>query len=564
VRGLRLAIAGLLAFVSLALPQGAAAENVEDTQAFKRCTLALTQFTTDQRIAACSEVLTLKNLPDFDRITLLRARAHLYESNGDFVRAIADYSRIIELEPRNADWYRQRSAAYVLAGDLSRALADCEKRIEISPNDPNAFLARAEILDRLGQHDRAIEDATRAIALERGPTRAYMYHRRAAFHRHKRDFARAIADSNTALALVPRDHEFLNDRGLAHKESGDLDRALADYNAALAIEPRYTPALANRAIVHLLRERADLALADMDRALALEPGNPALYRNRALVHLYAENYDQAEADARQALALLPGIPYAESILNQARTAKAAIAARKLAPPTNARIALVIGNSKYRYTPPLPNPVHDAEDVAREFTKIGYKVYGYPKTDFTRAEMTAAMSAFFEAAKGAASAIVWYSGHGQEFVEVDGDFGRNYVIPVDAKITSSSGIRTQGIALSELMISTMPAKGLRMVIVDACRSNDFDPALAIRGFAREGRLGMFVVYSTKPGTYAADGNGRNSPFAAAFVAELQADPKDELRALLARVTRRTSADTQHQQVPDVVDRYEPIERPVLSR
>jgi uncharacterized caspase-like protein len=260
----------------------------------------------------------------------------------------------------------------------------------------------------------------------------------------------------------------------------------------------------------------------------------------------------------------PGIARGEEVLSEARAAKAAIAAQKLAPSPNARIALVIGNGKYLNTPPLPNPVHDAEDVARELTRIGYKIYGYPKTDFTWKEMTVAIDVFFQASKGAASAIVWYSGHGQEFVEVDGDYGRNYVVPVDAKLTSSTDIRTEGIPLSDLLLSVMPATGLRMVIVDGCRSNDFDPAVPFRGFAREGRLGMFVVYSTKPGTYASDGEGRNSPFAAAFVAELRANPKDELRALLSRVVNRTGALTRNQQVPEVVDRYDALERPVLAR
>lgn len=335
-------------------------------------------------------------------------------------------------------------------------------------------------------------------------------------------------------------------------------------NSKAATNAERVDALRARARCQGLRERYDLAIADMDRAIALSPRDGSLYRDRAIYHSLTENYDFAEADAQRALQLSPSDSRAQEVLSEARAAKAAIGAHNLAPSPNTRIALVIGNGKYLNTPPLPNPVHDAEDVARELTRIGYRVYGYPKTDFTRKEMSAALSAFFDASKGAASAVVWYSGHGQEFVEVDGDYGRNYVVPVDAKIVSSKSIRTQAIPLSDLLLAVTPATGLRMVIVDACRSNDFDPAVPFRGFSREGRLGMFVVYSTKPGTYASDGEGRNSPFAAAFVAELRANPKDELRALLVRVVKRTGAITRGQQVPDVVDRYDALERPVLAR
>lgn len=565
MRDFRLAIAGLLFVVLLAAPRHAAAEMLQDTREYALCTVGpLPQYTHDERIAFCSKLLALKDLADFDRVTLLTARARHYGRKGDHARAIADLTRVIELEPRTARWYGARCDAYATAGDVARALADCDKQIQLSPNDSTALMARADVLDQFGQQDRAIEDATRALDLESGNQKALIHIRRAAFYRHKRDFARALADCNAALSLRRRDYMFLNDRGLVYLDMRDIERALADFNDALAVQPNFGKALSNRALAHAYRQRYGLALADMDRAIALEPDTALFYHNRALFHLFAENYDLAEADARRASQLQPGIGNAELILAQAGAAKAAIAARKLAPPTKARIALVIGNGNYRYGPPLPNPAHDAEDVARELTKIGYKVYGYPKIDLTRAEMYAAINAFYEAAKGAESAIVWYSGHGQEFVEVDGDFGRNYVIPVDAKIVSSKGIRKYGIALSELLLAVTPAKGLRMVIVDACRSNDFDPAVPFRGFSREGRLGMFVVYSTRPGTFATDGNGRNSPFAEAFVAEMRANPKDELRALLARVTQRTSAATQMQQTPDVVDRYEPMERPVLAR
>jgi tetratricopeptide (TPR) repeat protein len=374
----------------------------------------------------------------------------------------------------------------------------------------------------------------------------------------------AIADYTAALAMVPERWETLNDRGIVFLDIRDLDRAQADFNAALRINPNAAPAYANRGICFAHRERYDLAIADLDRAIALEPDWSPYYHNRALFHLLAEHYDRAEADALHALKLAPDVGRAEMIVQQARAAKAAIDARKLAPPNKARVALVIGNGKYLYGPPLPNPAHDAEDVARELAKLGYTIYGYPKTDLTRREMLAAINAFFDAAKGAESAIAWYSGHGQEFVEIDGDFGRNYVIPADANINSSKDIRTQGVALGELLMAVMPAKGLRMVLVDACRDNAFKPSIPFRGFTREGRLGMFVVYSTKPGTTASDGTGRNSPFAAAFLAELQASGKDDLRTVLARVAKRTATATRNQQLPEVVDRYEPLARLVLAR
>ena len=69
------------------------------------------------------------------------------------------------------------------------------------------------------------------------------------------------------------------------------------------------------------------------------------------------------------------------------------------------------------------------------------------------------------------------------------------------------------------------------MLDACRDNPLadqllaqaNPARAVtitRGLARiEQTAGTVIAYSTQPGAVAADGEGRNSPFAAAFIREL---------------------------------------------
>ena len=69
------------------------------------------------------------------------------------------------------------------------------------------------------------------------------------------------------------------------------------------------------------------------------------------------------------------------------------------------------------------------------------------------------------------------------------------------------------------------------MLDACRDNPLadqllaqaNPARAvtiIRGLARiKQTAGTVIAYSTQPGAVAADGEGRNSPFAAAFIQQV---------------------------------------------
>src|SRR6266481_7613593 len=56
-----------------------------------------------------------------------------------------------------------------------------------------------------------------------------------------------------------------------------------------------------------------------------------------------------------------------------------------------RVALVIGNSAYVRVPRLPNPVHDAEDVAAALKRSGFEII--VATDLDKAGMDEAMIKF---------------------------------------------------------------------------------------------------------------------------------------------------------------------------
>jgi hypothetical protein len=59
-----------------------------------------------------------------------------------------------------------------------------------------------------------------------------------------------------------------------------------------------------------------------------------------------------------------------------------------------RVALVIGNGAYTRVPHLPNPVHDAEDVAAALKRSGFEIIF--ATDLDKAGMDEAMIKFARA------------------------------------------------------------------------------------------------------------------------------------------------------------------------
>src|SRR5882757_7299783 len=78
---------------------------------------------------------------------------------------------------------------------------------------------------------------------------------------------------------------------------------------------------------------------------------------------------------------------------------------------DSRVALVIGNGAYVYAPHLPNPPHDAGDVAAALKRTGFEII--VGTDLDQAGMQDAAIRFARAARNADVAIFYYSGHAMQ-------------------------------------------------------------------------------------------------------------------------------------------------------
>ena len=76
-----------------------------------------------------------------------------------------------------------------------------------------------------------------------------------------------------------------------------------------------------------------------------------------------------------------------------------------------RVALVIGNSTYAYTPALTNPKNDATDVAKALTGIGFEVT--LGLDVDKRKMDQIVAQFARAAISADAVLFYYAGHGMQ-------------------------------------------------------------------------------------------------------------------------------------------------------
>lgn len=202
------------------------------------------------------------------------------------------------------------------------------------------------------------------------------------------------------------------------------------------------------------------------------------------------------------------------------------------------VALVIGNDDYRHTSPLSNPGNDAREMKQVLEELGFQVFD-PVLDADFTAMQTALLSFAREAAQAEVAVVFYSGHGMELGS------KNFLIPVDAKLADESTGRLESVSLDYVREVVGVASRLSMVILDACRTNQF-PATT-RGPKGMGRLddrrpGEVVLYSTAAGEVAQDGAGPLSPFTEVLAARLRATPDQDVRILTSSLLLPGHAQT----------------------
>lgn len=149
------------------------------------------------QIGACTIIILEGNQTRKDLASAYNSRGNAYDREGDYDRAIADFTKAIELDAKDAAAYNNRGISYRHEGEDDRAIADYTKAIELDPQYANAYVNRGNAFEA------------------------------------KRDHSRAIADYSKAIEINPRLPAAYSGRGNVFELMGELDQAAADRRKAM-------------------------------------------------------------------------------------------------------------------------------------------------------------------------------------------------------------------------------------------------------------------------------------------------------------------------------------------
>jgi tetratricopeptide (TPR) repeat protein len=479
------------------------------------------------------------------------------DSPDDVIAACTERLAVVTKDDERADAFYWRQAAFQEKGDWDRAIADLSQVIELKPNAPDFVLRGITFEAKKGDYDRAIQDYTRAIALNPNSATAFAY--RGTAYRHMGILALARADLTKALQLKPNDPDLMSD--LAELEKDEAKAGNTNYNPTIAQRLPIIPT-------------PGVPSPPTPAQAAVEPAKPAPAVPQPTAHSAAPSLagqPQPVVPSDEGFAVEKPIPAPSSSSTVAaiEPAKPAVTEPQLAPvvppaisvPFGKRVALVVGNDDYETLPDLKKAVNDAHAVGAALTKLGFEVLTVENA--SRRSMNTKLAEFADKVGRGDTAFFFFAGHG---VQIG---GTNYLMPTDTpearegqeRLVMGEGIPADGI------VQQVQERGAKvaMLVLDACRDNPFaKPGTRGVGGTRGLTMmtvpeGVFVIYSAGIGETALDRLDDNDPnpnsvFTRTFV-ELLGEPGLTVHSIAKRTQQgvhELASSVSHAQMPAYYD------------
>ena len=198
-----------------------------------------------------------------DQITLpFGNRANYYRDSGQHLKAMADYTSLIRLDPNKAGSYNSRAKLYFNSSNndtLNLALRDYSRAIELDPTIGEYWINRGAVYARLRQTNQSLSDLNRGLELD--PTRDSGYLNRSVVHNMMGHWQESITDIDRYLTFKAFAPDIIFERGRAKMKIGQIREAVADFGIAIQQNP-------NRGLFYYERSRANFRLNQIDQARA--------------------------------------------------------------------------------------------------------------------------------------------------------------------------------------------------------------------------------------------------------------------------------------------------------
>lgn len=193
--------------------------------------------------------------------------AMLFESTGDYDKAISYYGHAIGLAPDSLKniYIINCATAKSKIRRFDEAYADYMSVYKTDSTDIALLNNLSSVLDDLGREEESIRLLKKIITID--STFVGSYINLGFKYSLMGEYEKSIAYFNKALQIDPAEAITYNNRGYSKYKMNDLKGALADVNKSLEMYPGNSYAYRNRALIYIAQKRTNMACEEIEKAL---------------------------------------------------------------------------------------------------------------------------------------------------------------------------------------------------------------------------------------------------------------------------------------------------------
>ena len=169
---------------------------------------------------------------DSTDVNFLAQKANIYYENGDAKAAVAEWDKVLAMQPEYGFGYYRRGWFKELSGDLEGGLEDLSMAIVLEPKEPYFYETRGDLYVKLGKRDLADADFKKVIEIEDTPEKyeciQYAYQGLGQYDKARKAMDMIIARDTT-------DYGNYYDAACLYSRMKDKDNALKYLEKALVL-----------------------------------------------------------------------------------------------------------------------------------------------------------------------------------------------------------------------------------------------------------------------------------------------------------------------------------------
>jgi tetratricopeptide (TPR) repeat protein len=142
---------------------------------------------------------------------------------------------LLDQEGHPGEAYQYRAAARVRLGQYMAALSDCNRAIELDDSDEDVYRTRGAAYVGLQQYEMARTDLDRVLGENKNDAEAYRLRGSALLGMDQ--ILLAFSDYSMSIASNPLSADAYLDHALAYRKLGRSEEADADLEKALQLDP---------------------------------------------------------------------------------------------------------------------------------------------------------------------------------------------------------------------------------------------------------------------------------------------------------------------------------------